>query len=313
MFVDILGPYSTGCTVFSTSYVVKRRSIPYSTLPGSYTAFCRHSPAVMATITKPTLLIVGGAWHQPSSYTKLTTALRAAGFEVHLPALPSNNQTRPPNGDLFTDSDLIRSYATNLVEAGHMVAVLMHSYGGQVGTNALHGLSQASRAATGKGLGGISHLTYMTAFVPFEGKSTSDKVAEMGGTMSESDMAEAFDMAEDGTLVPNFPKEGMVGVPYASNVDPGELKAWMDSLVRWNGKSWGQGIENTPAWRDGLKLSYIYTTGDVSVQLPYQRNMVAALEKEGKTVDTVEIDTGHSPHLTATKEVVDAVIRFTSW
>lgn len=71
----------------------------------------------MAATTKPTLLIVHGGWHVPDSYSKLTGALRAAGFEVHIPRHLSMNQSRPPNADLASDSDLIRSYATSLVEA----------------------------------------------------------------------------------------------------------------------------------------------------------------------------------------------------
>ena len=104
----------------------------------------------MASPIKPTLLIIHGGWHVPRSYHKLTSALRAAGFEVHIPRHLSVNRSRPPNADLGSDTFLIRSYATSLVEAGRIVAVLMHSYGGQVGTNALYGLSKESRAAQGK-------------------------------------------------------------------------------------------------------------------------------------------------------------------
>lgn len=111
----------------------------------------------MASNTLPTLLFIQGAWHFPESYIKLITALRGAGFEVHSPRNLSMNQSRPPNADLYTDSDLIRSYATSLVEAGRSVAVLMHSYGGQIGTNALYGLSAKARAAKGlSGPGGVS-------------------------------------------------------------------------------------------------------------------------------------------------------------
>lgn len=73
-----------------------------------------------------------------------------------------------------------------------------------------------------------------------------------------------------------------------------------------------QGIKETPACRDEAKLFYIYTLGDITVPVDYQKRMVQNIEKEGRTVETVELDTGHSPNLTATKEVVDAVVAFTS-
>ncbi|KAG8158069.1 hypothetical protein KVR01_011830 [Diaporthe batatas] len=257
----------------------------------------------MASSTRPTLLFLHGGWHVPQSYHKLTDALRAAGFEVHNPRYLSMNQSRPPNADLSSDTDLIRSYATSLVEAGRTVAVLMHSYGGQVGTNALHGLSKKAGAAKGQ-QGGISHLIYMAAFALPEGKSMMDKVEEFGH-MDRIPVAFGFD--EDQSCVANYPKEGLIGEPYVNELDPKELEEYVGSLVRWNGKCMYLPIENTPAWRDEAGIFYIYTAGDVTVPVDYQKNMVEHLEKEGKTVETVELQTGHSPSLTATQEVVDAV------
>ncbi|KAI1417266.1 hypothetical protein F5Y13DRAFT_202801 [Hypoxylon sp. FL1857] len=219
----------------------------------------------MANTIKTTILIVHGGWHVPDSYNKLTRALRDAGFEVHIPRLPSLNGARPPNADLTTDTDLIRSYATSLVEAGRAVAVLMHSYGGHVGTNAIYGLSKNARAAKGlSGEGGVSHLIYMAASALPEGKSPTDKVAEFG----QMDlMPQAFDFDEDGTCVPNYPKEGVVGEPYASQLDPEELDTYIGSLLRWNGKGMYQPLQNTPAWRDEAKVFYIYTLGDLTIPI----------------------------------------------
>lgn len=140
-----------------------------------------------------------------NAYTKLSSALRDAGFEVHLPRNLSMNQSRPPNADLYSDSDLIRTYITSLAEAGRDVAVLMHSYGGQVGTNALYSLSKKVRAA--KGLpGGITHLIYMAAFASAPNKCMMDLVEEFGHM---DRIPVAFDFAEDQSCTPNYPKEGL--------------------------------------------------------------------------------------------------------
>jgi pimeloyl-ACP methyl ester carboxylesterase len=88
----------------------------------------------------PTILVIGGGWHKPQSYAKLTSHLERAGYEVHVPVLPSMNGSRPPNADLESDTAHIRSVAEDLINKGHEVVVLMHSYGGQVGTNALYGM-----------------------------------------------------------------------------------------------------------------------------------------------------------------------------
>jgi len=89
----------------------------------------------------PAILIIGGGWHTPQSYSALTKQLELAGYDVHVPNLPSMNGSRPPNADLANDTDHVRSIAEGLVNEGSDLVVFMHSYGGQVGTNALHGAS----------------------------------------------------------------------------------------------------------------------------------------------------------------------------
>lgn len=123
----------------------------------------QHKPrTTMAATTKPTLLLIQGSRHYPSSYTKLTTALCSAGFEVHSPCNTgaSINQTRPPNADLYTNSNLIRAYTISLMKAGRSIAILMHSHGGQIGTNDLNGLNAKTRA-TERLPEGITHLIYL--------------------------------------------------------------------------------------------------------------------------------------------------------
>ncbi|KUJ07585.1 alpha/beta-hydrolase [Mollisia scopiformis] len=250
------------------------------------------------TSTKATLVLVGGGWHVPASYSKLTNALKSAGYEIHVPSLPSTNQTRPPNADLFTDTTVVREYVERLVDAGRIVVVIMHSYDGQVGTNALHGLGQNTRSQKGL-IGGISYFIYMSAFALPKGGSMIDKVKEFG---HEHLMPLAFDFAEDMSCVSRDPKLLLVG----PGVDENEVEAYVSTLVRWNGNGMYQELTNTPAWKD-IPVAYIYTMQDMTVPLDYQKSMVENLEREGKKVYTAELDTGHCPNLTATKEIVDII------
>ncbi|KAF1926299.1 uncharacterized protein M421DRAFT_94142 [Didymella exigua CBS 183.55] len=129
--------------------------------------------------SRSVVLLISGGWHTPQSYAKLTEALSASGFVVHIPALGSISDERPPSSDLEADSALIRPYAQGLAEAGKEMLVLIHSYGGQVGTNALAGLGASERSQ--KGLpGGVSHLIYMTETALPESKSMVDPVRDFG-------------------------------------------------------------------------------------------------------------------------------------
>lgn len=248
---------------------------------------------------KPTIILIHGGWHIPSTYSKFTNSLKSAGYEVHVPRLPSMNEARPPNTDLTTDTEMIRGYVESLVDAGRSIIAIMHSYGGQVGTNALYGLGLKSCSRRGESLsGGVIHLIYMCAFALPEGGSMVGKVKEFG---HEHLLPLAFDFAPDDSCVDRDPKTLLIG-PGADDV---ELEAYVASLVRWNGKSMYQAITHC-AWRD-IPVTYVYTSRDMTVPLDYQKSMVERIRAEGQTVHTVELATGHCPNLTMTQEVVDIV------
>ncbi|KAI1396870.1 alpha/beta-hydrolase [Hypoxylon fuscum] len=256
----------------------------------------------MATNAKPTIVIVHGGWHVPENYIDLATTLRSAGYEVHVPRLPSVNQVRPPNADLHTDSAFIRKYVEDLIEAGHAVVAVGHSYGGQLITDGLHGLGIEARSA--KGLqGGVSRLIYSSGYAVPAGTAMMDKVKEFGNM----DLVPlAFDIAEDGSCVSRDFKTLVVG-PGRDDV---ETEAYIKTLVRWNGNCMYQPIEHC-AWRE-IPVAYIYTTADMTVPFDYQKNFVEGMEKAGVKVQTFEIATGHCPNFTAFKEVADAIIKVAS-
>ncbi|RAH70676.1 alpha/beta hydrolase [Aspergillus aculeatinus CBS 121060] len=250
--------------------------------------------------TKPrAIVIVHGAWHSPSHYSDFTTALRKRGYEVHVPRLLTMNGVRPPNAHLEDDTDLIRTYVESLVEAGREVIVLMHSYGGQVGTNALTGLSTAQREAQGLS-GGVSQLVYIAAFAVTEGTSMIDLVEAHG---HGEYMPLAFDFAEDKTTVSRDPKGLIVG-PGRSDE---ELDAYVAAFRPHNGGAWYEKVQRC-AWREIPRVAYIQATLDMNVPLQYQKDLVEVMEREtGSPVRTFEVETGHCPTFTKPEEVAAIV------
>jgi pimeloyl-ACP methyl ester carboxylesterase len=246
---------------------------------------------------KPTIVLIHGGWHVPETYSKLTEALRSEGYDVHIPRLPS--VSNPTDASLASDTVLVRSYVEGLVNLGRYVVAIMYSYGGQVGTNALHGLSVASRAKSGAGGGGVSHLIYMCAFALPDGGSMVGKVKEFG---HEDLLPLAFDFADDGTVLCREPR-ALIGD--APGVDEAEIEVYLESLVRWNGSAMYREIEHC-AWRE-TEVTYIYTTQDMITPLDYQKSMVEEMERQGKKVHTVQLETGHCANLTATVSVVNTV------
>jgi alpha-beta hydrolase superfamily lysophospholipase len=125
---------------------------------------------------KPSVLIVHGAWHTPAHYQEVVNHLKQNGFEdTHCPRLPSATEILPllATANLKGDTAAIHSAIKSLVDLARNVLVLMHSYGGVVGTNALDSLLAPQRKALGL-QGGVIHIIYMAAFVQPAGSRLVD-------------------------------------------------------------------------------------------------------------------------------------------
>lgn len=144
-----------------------------------------------SSIQKPALVLVHGAWHNPTCFSHLIPHLTSLGYTtISTPTLPSANGGLPPSStstsssstnekeeDEFpiwkADVSAVRTAVSALVENQELdVVVILHSYGGTPGTEALKGLAKKERVAKGE-KGGVVALVYMAAFVIEEGKSTN--------------------------------------------------------------------------------------------------------------------------------------------
>ncbi|KAL3430526.1 hypothetical protein BDV09DRAFT_202133 [Aspergillus tetrazonus] len=207
----------------------------------------------------------------------------------------SMNGARPPNSGLYTDSDHIRSYAESLADAGHRLVVLMHSYGGQVATNALAGLDITTRKRLNLP-GGVIRLVYLCAHALTKDSSMFG-IAKAAGC--EQFLRDAFNFADDGTVEYRDFGERMVG-PDLSKKD---LESYIARLKPWNGQALYQEIREV-AWMD-IPVSYILTQQDRMLPIAYQDAMVAGIRAAGREIETFELDTGHCAHATMTAEVVE--------
>ncbi|TCN32938.1 pimeloyl-ACP methyl ester carboxylesterase [Kribbella orskensis] len=97
--------------------------------------------------TKPTLVLVHGAWADGSGWSKVTRRLQNDGFTVRVPP----NPLRSLPGDAATIRDFLSTLSGPIV-------LVAHSYGGAVITN----------AATGNP--NVKALVYVDAFAPAEGE-----------------------------------------------------------------------------------------------------------------------------------------------
>ena len=130
----------------------------------------------------PTILLVQGSFQIPQVYSKLVQGLKAQGYPTIHPQLPSCSNTDSPNFpqvSLVDDALAIRTELTRQVEyEGKNVVVVMHSYGGLVGSEAIaEDLTWAKRRAQGLP-GGVIHIFFYAAFLLNEGQSVLSAFGE---------------------------------------------------------------------------------------------------------------------------------------
>lgn len=135
-----------------------------------------------STSSSITILLVQGSFQIPEVYGKLVDSLEAQGFPTIHPRLPSCSNVDDldfPKRSLIDDALVIRSELVRLVEyMNKTVVVVMHSYGGLVGSEAVpEELSYSKRRAQGL-TGGVIHLFFFTAFMLNEGQSVLSAFGE---------------------------------------------------------------------------------------------------------------------------------------
>lgn len=123
-------------------------------------------------MTKPTIVLVHGAWADGSSWTAVSKDLQGRGFTVLTPPNPLRGVAQ--------DAAYVASYLQQRTSGP--VVLVGHSYGGFVITNA---------GASG---GDVKALVYVDAFQPDEGETTFQILGPSGSALAVPDPTTVLDL-----------------------------------------------------------------------------------------------------------------------
>ena len=126
-------------------------------------------------MAKPTILLVGGAWHTADYFGPLLKVFKEEGYPAVALGLPSVG-AHPAATDFSVDINVIRDQVTRLIAEKKEIIAVLHSYGGIPGTEALHGLGKAP----GSGAGGVIALVYIASMIPKAGNSFEAHLEAVG-------------------------------------------------------------------------------------------------------------------------------------
>ncbi|KAB8271305.1 Alpha/beta hydrolase fold-1 [Aspergillus minisclerotigenes] len=239
----------------------------------------------VTTTTRPTILVIHGAWHHPEFYAPFCRAFEDLGYEAVCPRLLTCNNDVPPTKTLADDVALIRQTAQSLIDDGKSVVAVMHSYGGIVGTDALDGLA-------------IKRLIYMTAFIPPSGNSLAGM---FGGQVPP------FITIDD--------EKGMLTVPdpatfFFNDLPSEEAAAWAKKLVVHPKSAQFDPISNE-AYRS-IPATYIVCEQDAALIPMVQEMMIENVRKAGVDIDVERLPASHSPFLSMPEETAKLVLKIAS-
>lgn len=250
----------------------------------------------MSSKVKPAIVLVHGCWHVPEHYSEFIQHLQHAGFEVSCPLLPTCDEAKRPTADMYADAQVVRDQVISLMDKSREIIMVLHSYGGAVGTEAVKDLSASERATRGL-KGGVVHIIYMCAFMLQVGESLDD------ATLPRQD---PYPVEFDAATGITFLCEPPIQLLYA-DVEPERAKRMERLLTRQSLKALTEAV-TYPAWQH-IPTTYLKTQDDQIVIPAWQNRQIKAVRDAGASLTVETFKSSHSPFLSMPLDMVAAVER----
>jgi pimeloyl-ACP methyl ester carboxylesterase len=240
--------------------------------------------SVARTATKPTIVLVHGAWADASSFAPVTAVLQRRGYTVL-------NAPNPLRG-LASDAAQVAAFV-NQATTGPVVLV-GHSYGGSVITDA------ALQAPT------VESLVYVDAYAPDAGESTLQLTGALPGSALGGDPSTVFNFVQYPGAptgdVDTYIKPSLFGSAFAAKL-PARASAVLAAGQSPVTLSALTAPSSEPAWKTLPSYFFIGTKDDV---LPPAEQKAMAERAHGVIV-TAKAD--HLSMLEVPVPIADLIVR----
>ncbi|KAL3478498.1 alpha/beta-hydrolase [Aspergillus californicus] len=240
------------------------------------------------SLSKPTILLIPGAWHRGSTFEPVAALLRTQGYPAETLTLLSAGG--PTSTTVADDAAYIQKrYLDDLISQGKEVVVVMHSYAGIPGTDSVKGRTRRDIAAQGR-KGGVVALVYMAALLISAGQSVASTLPD-GAAASMM----TFE-GEKSYCIDPIPK-------FYNDLDEHTARKHAAELVYHAKPSFYTPL-SYETYRD-VPTTYLFCEKDASFPLAMQQAM-AAMPGDG-LVRTRTCAGGHSAMLSMPRAVADVV------
>jgi len=216
--------------------------------------------------TKPTIVLVHGAWADGSSWDGVISRLQHDGYTV----------LAPPNPLRGIDADA--SYLASFLKTISGPIVLVgHSYGGMV----------TSAAATGNGQ--VKALVYIDAYVPDAGESVLSLTSERPGSrLSPDEFAAVPFTTQAGGDADLYIKPAAYASVFASDLPPATAGAMFAEQRPFANSALTEKAAGTPAWKS---IPSWYLIGDLDRVIPPATQLAMAQRAKA---NVTHVNGGHT-------------------
>ena len=249
-------------------------------------------------MTKPTVVLVHGAWHSPAHFKPLIEVLESHNYKTAAVSCPSSSPSATATPATFEDDcEAVRSVVLRELDTAN-VLVVAHSYGGVPASNALQGLSPSSRAASDHTTS-VAGIAYICAAALPTGITFLQAIG--GQPLQIHDLSANDGFARVGEPGPEF--------YFYNDLPDDEAKHWASLLGLHSWKTATDGVVEFEAHAE-IPPHYLYCTQDHALELAAQRMMVEQAEaRTGRAFRTEELESSHSPFLSMPEKTADFIRR----
>ncbi len=228
------------------------------------------------------VVLVHGAWHGAWCWAPLQAELDQRGIASIAIDLPGHGASALPLGGLQHDAAHVTATLDHL--GFDDIVLVGHSYGGAVITQ------------TAVGRGDLAHLVYLAAFALDNGESVNSALRSFDRRTVE--LSAAVQMGDDGCTT--LAADGVANALYGS-CPPAAVAAALPRLSPQPIATMTESVAGSP--RTDLPSTYVRCLQDRAVHPDHQTVMAA------RCTEQIDIDTDHSPFISAVTEVADLLER----
>jgi pimeloyl-ACP methyl ester carboxylesterase len=251
--------------------------------------------------SKPSLVLVPGAWHVPEHFDKMNHHLHTAGYKTIGVRTPSVRHTAPWPTTFSEDVGAVRSAILSALDRDEDVVVIMHSYGGIPGSAACEGLRKADRQKAGL-KSGVVAMVFIAAFAFDKDKSLVDSSPDS----KLSPWCRSDTHAETGSEFTFVPDHEQARIFYGdcSAEDTRVAKSLLQKFALGSFKS----EQTYPAWKY-IPSTYLLCEDDMAIPVEAQEFMASQEVGDGGKWTTERFKASHSPFLSMAKETAEVIRR----